>query len=327
MWFMGSMPHRADGVSMLEEMVSDTNAQDRGDDIKVNMAFSRKRPNDVPYVDYYQKVTTYIALLSGQARVVDPGCTAKIHKPPITINKSSVFKYEDMATTRSGSGAAASRLVLDRIAIIGLGGTGAYILDLVAKTHVREIHLFDGDVFESHSAFRAPGAAALDDLGKAKVDYLAEVYGKMRTGIFPHAEYVTAENIGRLDGFSFAFVAVDRPEARGVIFEGLQQRKIPFIDVGMGVTATAESRLRGAIRTTMVTPEKADHVDERVNFAAVDPNDVYTSDVQVADLNALNATLAVLRWKKLYGYYQDDSREHHSVYRIGTHVLTKEERA
>lgn len=40
-----------------------------------------------------------------------------------------------------------------RIGIIGLGGTGSY-LDLVAKTPVDEILLFDDDEFLLHNAFR-----------------------------------------------------------------------------------------------------------------------------------------------------------------------------
>ena len=58
-----------------------------------------------------------------------------------------VFAYHDMATTRSGIGAATSKLLANRIAIIGIGGTGAYILDLLAKVPIREIHIYDGDRF------------------------------------------------------------------------------------------------------------------------------------------------------------------------------------
>ena len=47
---------------------------------------------------------------------------------------------------------------------MGLGGTGSYVLDLVAKTPVWEIHLFDGDAFLQHNAFRSPGAPSLDEL-------------------------------------------------------------------------------------------------------------------------------------------------------------------
>ncbi|MGY2747872.1 hypothetical protein ACVWZ8_005054 [Arthrobacter sp. UYCu723] len=43
-------------------------------------------------------------------------------------------------------------------------GTGSYILDQIAKTWVDRIILVDGDEFENHNAFRAPGAAALETL-------------------------------------------------------------------------------------------------------------------------------------------------------------------
>ncbi len=52
------------------------------------------------------------------------------------------------------------------MAIIGVGGTGSYILDLIAKTSVKEIHLFDGDTFDSHNAFRSPGIATLDEVNQ-----------------------------------------------------------------------------------------------------------------------------------------------------------------
>lgn len=43
----------------------------------------------------------------------------------------------------------------ERVAIVGVGGTGSYILDMVAKTWVREIHLFDSDRFLQYNAFRS----------------------------------------------------------------------------------------------------------------------------------------------------------------------------
>ena len=50
------------------------------------------------------------------------------------------------------------KLSLKNVAIVGLGGTGSYVLDLVAKTPVRQIHLDDGDMFLQHNAFGSPSA-------------------------------------------------------------------------------------------------------------------------------------------------------------------------
>ena len=72
------------------------------------------------------------------------------------------FNYIDTASSRAEIDVVTAKLAkLKRIAIVGLGGTGSYVLDLVAKTPVWEIHLYDGDAFLQHNAFRSPGAPTL----------------------------------------------------------------------------------------------------------------------------------------------------------------------
>src|SRR5437868_4067332 len=114
----------------------------------------------------------------------------------------SVFHYADNSVARAGLVEFMRRLELEKLAIIGLGGTGSYILDHVAKTPVKEIHLFDDDVLLNHNAFRAPGAPTLDELRKPplKVDYFSAIYGRMHRGIRPHPEFITDKNLGLLDG-------------------------------------------------------------------------------------------------------------------------------
>ena len=64
---------------------------------------------------------------------------------------------------------------------------------------------------------------------------------------------------------------------------------------------------------------------KRQPLGEADVDDVYSRNVQVADLNALNATLAVIRWKKLCGFYADFDQERHSVYTIdGNHLLNED---
>ncbi len=73
----------------------------------------------------------------------------------------------------------------EKVAIVGLGGTGGYLLDYLAKMPVDEIHLFDGDVFSQHNAFRAPGTASKEELDKSpsKVSYFYNQYSKMHKHI------------------------------------------------------------------------------------------------------------------------------------------------
>ena len=70
--------------------------------------------------------------------------------------EDSVFLYEDTASSHALDIVAINaKLKPLRIVIVGLGGTGSYVLDFVAKTPVKEIHLFDGDTFLQHNAFRS----------------------------------------------------------------------------------------------------------------------------------------------------------------------------
>jgi tRNA A37 threonylcarbamoyladenosine dehydratase len=127
-----------------------------------------------------------------------------------------------MATTRAGIGAATAKLLANRAAIIGLGGTGSYILDLLAKTPINEIHLYDGDEFGLHNAFRAPGAPKKEELtNPKKVDWFGDIYDRMHMGIKRHPYHVRAEQLSEFAGFDFVFVAIDNAKARKIILEGL----------------------------------------------------------------------------------------------------------
>ena len=54
------------------------------------------------------------------------------------------------------------------------------------------------------------------------------------------------------------------------------------------------------------------------------PNE-YDQNIQVADINALNAALAVIRWKRLMGFYVDQQGEHQSRYTIDGNVIGNED--
>ena len=125
-------------------------------------------------------MTRYIEIVSAPAQSLQSGLTARTYKPVQADEAESVFCYVDSASSRAGIAAVSAKLSNLRIGIVGLGGTGAYLLDFIAKTPVREIHLYDGDLFLQHNAFRAPSAASLEDLHAqpTKVDYLAKLYAQ-----------------------------------------------------------------------------------------------------------------------------------------------------
>ncbi len=310
--FDGEYPCRADGTP-INEISHATASFDLGHGVKAKHAFSSKPGNG--YTDYYHKMTTYAAILCGPATVLKPDATPRTFSVP-EDEENSAFNYAETASDRAGIGALSDRLATEKVAIIGLGGTGSYVLDLVAKAPVREIRLFDDDEFLQHNAFRAPGAPSIDQLRDApkKVDYLKDIYSKMHRGINAHAVAIGPANVNLLDGITFAFICIHGDEAKRVAVEKLEALGVPFIDVGMGLEVVDRS-LGGIVRVTTIYSEKREHVHQgRVSFGAAEAADVYASDIQVADLNALNATLAVIKWKKLRGFYRDLEREHHSTY-------------
>ncbi len=164
------------------------------------------------------------------------GATPRTFREP-EEEEDSVFNYVETASDRVGIGVLTERLVNERVAIIGVGGTGGYILDFVAKTPVREIRLFDSDEFLTHNAFRAPGAPSLEELREApkKVEYLKRIYGRMHRNIVAHDVALGADNIHLLDGVTFAFLSLDAGDAKRLIVEKLEAIGAAFVDVGMGL--------------------------------------------------------------------------------------------
>ena len=179
--FIGEFPCRADGT-LIDTIGNAGNARTKlGEGVEIDQTFSAKPMPSGFYENYYDKVTQYVTILSGYAQKIEPGVTAKTFRPvAAAADEETVFKYIDTASTRAEIGAVTAKLAtVKKIAIVGLGGTGSYVLDLVAKTPVSEIHLFDGDDFLQHNAFRSPGAPSLEEL-VAKPKKAAYLEGHLR---------------------------------------------------------------------------------------------------------------------------------------------------
>ncbi|MGV3581653.1 MAG: ThiF family adenylyltransferase [Methylophilus sp.] len=325
-WFVGDYPCHSTGAP-IEAIRNVSNSQQLWEGFEVQHRFSCKINGQI-YPDYYSKMKNYINIISNEAVVINPTATASTFKVIDSVEEESVFRYHDSASSRADILAISAKLTMHKVAIIGLGGTGSYVLDLIAKTPIKEIHLFDGDIFLQHNAFRAPGAASVDAL-KAKlpkVEYYLRIYDAMRRGIVPHAEYLTAENMEKLVGFDFVFICIDKGPVRKLISTFLQEHNIPFIDVGMDLMMGPEAQnLLGTCRVTMSTPNKSDHFQKHVPMTEDLSDDLYRKNIQVADMNALNAALAVNMWKKYCGFYQDLYQVHHTTYSINSQSLTRDE--
>ncbi|WP_334127285.1 ThiF family adenylyltransferase [Sneathiella sp.] len=311
----------------LTKIVNGSGRETLGEGLVVDHSFSSKPKEG--YRDYHHKMSTYADMLSGHAAAIDPTATARTFQVIEADDPEGVFEYLDTASSRAGIYAASKKLERLRIAIVGLGGTGAYVLDLVAKTPVAEIHLFDSDWFLQHNAFRSPGAATLKELRDVlkKVHYFRDRYAAMRRNIVAHDVHIDAGNVDMLEGMDFVFLCIDRGDAKLPIIEKLEALGIPFVDVGMGIELV-DDKLQGIVRVTTSTARMREHVRDRkrIGLSGGDADNIYAKNIQIADLNALNAALAVIKWKKLFGFYLDLDNEHHATYTIDGNMLLNEEK-
>lgn len=320
MW-TGEHPCHHDG-RIISAITNPSLAQDLGDGIRADFTFSAK----ALYRDYHHKMTTYIGRIAGEAQVLDPSVSAATYPVIKAAEDESVFRYLDTATSRVGIGLFNERLANQKIGIIGLGGTGSYVLDLVAKTCVSEIHLFDGDVFSQHNAFRSPGAASIEELElkPKKLAYLAGIYNKMRRGIHTHEVYADGST-PELKLMTFVFLCLDRGAAKREIVRSLVEWGISFVDVGMGILRAKES-LTGLMRVTCFGPGEDAAVLGRIDYSDGDlPENEYSTNIQIAELNALNAALAVVQWKKRHQIYRDSSLANSFSYSIAANEMANDE--
>jgi hypothetical protein len=321
-YWVGEHPCYADGrkITAIEHSPS---AQDFGNGVRADFSFSAK----ADYRDYHHKMTTYIGRIAGEATKLDPAATALTFPAIAEDSVDGVFKYVDTASSRANINALNEKLSRQRIGIVGLGGTGAYILDLVAKTWVAEIHLFDGDIFSQHNAFRSPGAPTIEQLEAKppKVMHHAQVYSNMRNGIEIHNEFLSESNLASLDSLSFVFLCLDQGVEKRLIVDRLVSHQIPFADAGMGIVLTDSQQLSGIVRSVISTPENRAKAAQHISYAdGNNGNKEYATNVQIAELNALNAALAVIQWKKYYGVYSDAGNRCYAGYSIVSGEIANE---
>lgn len=310
-YFSGDQPCNADGTEITQIKHSVSNSILAG--INVKRSFSNKP--DKNYKDYYEKFVNYINIISSRAIDKDNTVTARTFKKVVT-EEGSVFQYVDTNSSRAGIDNCNKKILDKKIAIIGLGGTGTYILDLVSKTNVKEIHLIDGDVFCQHNAFRSPGAASKEIFTKSlsKVSYFKEIYQNMHKNIIEHDIFINEENVNILKDMDFVFISIDSGIARNLIVDYLVSEKIPFIDTGIGLQNINDT-INGLIRTTVFDKNNYDRISTYIDFDE-DGDDVYNTNIQIAECNALNATIAVIEWKKYFNIYENANSKCQNVYSI-----------
>ncbi len=306
-FFAGSVPHNLDGTPIpnLGGGATQLALGEASKDVVVQRSFSNKPRIAGKFQDFYEKIESYVAIISGPAMDL-------YQANPLTfravdeIVTDQIFKFHDTMTSRAEITDLSAKFNNDVIAVIGLGGTGGYLLDFLVKTPVREIRAFDLDTFYVHNAFRSPGRLEASEFNKPKAEVYRARYDSFRNGLSVIPKYLDASCSDDLDGVTFAFVCVDKGPSRAGIFDLLISMKIPFIDVGMGLDRKNGS-INGILRTTYYSTEYGQSLrDKRLAPEHQTTDDIYKTSIQISELNAMNACLAVIRFKQLRGFYSEE---------------------
>lgn len=317
-YFAGSVPHGLDGkpIRNLAGGPRSIPLSDAAKDVVVQRSFSNKPKATGKFTDFFEKIESYVGIISGPA-VELHGADPYTFRAVEEVASNSVFKFHDTLTSRAEITDLAAKFKDDTIAVIGLGGTGAYVLDFIVKTPVREIRAFDLDPYHVHNAFRSPGRLEETEFGKSKAEIYHARYDNFRTGLTAQAKLIDPSCTQDLEGVTFAFVCVDKGSSRAGIFDLLLAMGIPFIDVGMGLKRK-DGALNGMMRATYYSAENGQALRDQALAELTDnPDNLYRTNIQIAELNALNACLAVIRFKQLRGFYFEEVPYYNLLLEVG----------
>lgn len=315
MYWSGSQPYHRDGSAIPLGTGGAVNVQ-VGDTTYTRHLSIKPLPPETSYSTYSEMIEHYVALISAPAQSkfkVTP-LTGAVYDVP---EDTSPFKVRDTFSAKAEILDLNKLLANDRIAIIGLGGTGSFVLDFMVKTPVNMINAYDFDIFAVHNGFRSPGEVPFDDFGKPKTELYRRKYEPFRHRLSFHNKRVGKGDEALFKETTFAFVCIDDGELRGEICDMLISLGVQFIDVGMGIEKEADG-LDGLIRTTLFTCGSAPVAIKKVPLDRRNENDIYRVFVQIAELNALNAALAVIRYKQLRGFYFDERHYYQSFISLGS---------
>ncbi|CDX20097.1 conserved hypothetical protein [Mesorhizobium sp. ORS 3324] len=324
-FFTGSHPYNLDGkpIANLGGGTTSLALSPAASDVVVQRQFSNKpRVNGelVGFPDFFAKIESYTGIIAGPAMSLH-GANPYTFRSVEEVADNAIFKIQDTMTSRAEITDLSDKLKNEIVAIIGLGGTGAYLLDFLVKSWVNEIRGFDRDLFHVHNAYRSPGKLDGAEFNKSKAEVYQARYDNFRNGLSLQAKYIDASSVEELEGVTFAFVCVDKGSSRSGIFDLLIAKKIPFIDVGMGLNRK-NGALNGQLRVTYYSVENAQAQRDLARAEMSDrPDEEYRTNIQIGELNAMNAVLAIMKFKQLKGFYFDEEPTSHMLFEIADHKI------
>ena len=208
----------------------------------------------------------------------------------------------------------------ERVAIVGLGGVGAWIADFVLKADPLEVHAWDYDRIEPKNILRMPGG--LDPnvwIGRPKAEWFEETYSLIHTNVHGHNVRVLPENVQEVIATTtFAFVAVDNAHDRMMVCDALATARVPFVVAGLS-PVRKDKRVKVSMRivTAHVGVSSWREAIPQVGQAGQDD---YGS-LELPDVYSMAAGWAIQSWRKMRGQFWQERREECLVYRASEQSL------
>ena len=91
------------------------------------------------------------------------------------------------------------------------------------------------------------------------------------------------------------------------IFSGFCYLLVTLLSCHMGIIHK-DDFLNGQLRVSLFDSTNYKDIPQHVDFSE-ESDDAYNTNIQIAELNALNATMAVIKWKQYFKVYMDNNRK------------------
>ncbi len=234
----------------------------------------QKRPDGSDYLSLHLADAVDLARESGMAlREIEAAALRQHILPERYARNTQSLSVEDQR-----------RLQASEACIVGAGGLGGTVAEVLARIGVGRLHLIDGDSFEEHNLNRQRFART-DNLGEAKAPAAQESIGRINPAVTVTASavFMTAENAEDLMADADVVIdCLDRLDSRLVLQKACRRRQIPLVSAAVAGTAG---------QLTVVFPEDA---GLESLFGAIEEDGARRAETHLGNLPFAVSTLASL---------------------------------
>lgn len=145
------------------------------------------------------------------------------------------------------------KLLNSHIAIIGCGGLGGNVAEMLTRIGIGKLTLFDFDIFEEHNLNRQ-NFSNIDTLGKSKVSVVKEALMKINPALYVDAfnhKFDPEKDLNMLKNVNVVIDALDNPKTKLQLAKMCQEKHIDFIHgaiAGLNGQFTVNSNLKHLYR-------------------------------------------------------------------------------